>query len=197
MPVFRAQEASAPHGLVYGRLPTKRLPKDVPFLVDNAWEWVRACVYPTYPSRRYAVFAAASVASARQWATNTAHVYEVILPASQRVAQHRLQEAIVRHADLQTVQRMVSSVLQKSGCADRPLAERSSQACLFAPGLDAAEVGAILRAWPEIGALQDELLERLTFWREVGLISAAEARPELGEVFFEPSESGYRLEPTA
>ena len=197
MPVYRAQEASAPPGLVLGRLPTKRLPKDVPFLVDNVWEWVRARAYPAYPSRRYAVFAAASVAAARLWATNAAHVYEVILPAGQRVAQHRLQEAIARHADLEKVQRMVSSVLQRSGWADRPLADRLPQACLFAPGLDAAEVEAILSAWPEIGALRDELLERLTFWREVNLIPAAEARPELGEVFFEPGESGYGLEPTA
>ena len=197
MPVYRAQETSVPPGQVHARMPTKRLPKDVPFLIDNVWEWVRAHTFPAYPSRRFAVFAAASVASARQWATNAAHVYEVILPAGQRIAQHRLQEAIARHADLEKVQRMVSPVLQRSGWADRPLADRLSQACLFAPGLDAAEVEAIFRAWPEIGALRDKLLERLTFWREVDFIPAAEARPDLGEVFFEPGESGYRLEPMA
>jgi len=45
-----------------------------------------------------------------------------------------------------------------------------------------------------IGALRDELQERLTLWSKVDFISAAEARSDLGEVFFESGESGHRLE---
>lgn len=195
MAIYRMQAPPENAEKVFFRQPTRRLPKDIPFLVDNIWEWVRSIRYPHFPSRRHSLFAAASIEAAKAWSSTNSQVFEVLIEPTELVAQQMFHKPVRLHCDLKLIHGLVVEAVQKSGWADRIITDKSSSSPLFAPGLTGQEVEEVISSWPTIANIKQDLLDAPKFWREISLVESQHVSPSLGEVFFEPSEQGFRLRP--
>jgi hypothetical protein len=74
MPLYRCEQSDAEHANPRRKCLTRRPPSNVPYIVDNLWEWKRP---EGYPNRRYSVFCSPSPEIARESA-KTAMGYIVL-----------------------------------------------------------------------------------------------------------------------
>lgn len=178
---------------VLARLPTSRVPVNVPYLVDNIWEYLRPA---GAPSRRQAIYAsplpelALSSASAATREDDAYVVCEVEIDDPQcRIAHLSVPDAKL-HADIKKVMRFASGFLPGL-FAGKSAQFRLACAPLFIPASPADEVGEVL-ARTELAELR-AVAHECTLWKEATL----GARPDHhGELFFELSDTGVcRLKP--
>lgn len=187
MPIYRATRN--PPGLVQGAT-TRRPPRNVPFYVDNIWEWLRP---PNFPSRRISAFASPQA----ELAANSAgcHIdqaYRVALCDQQPVCQLVDVEDARHHRDINSLKRVVLSAF-KPEWFSLPHTERGRGAALFLPCATAEEVEL---AMEDLGSSKAEAIRTAsTFWGECKLINSNDGDVSVdgsGEVFFEGT---YRLHP--
>jgi hypothetical protein len=169
---------------------TSRPPGNIPFYVDNIWEWLRPAAMA---SRRKAAFASPTpelAALAAQGDVADAWVVELVdaKPAYQIVNGLRPQDAKF-HDDVARLKRVIIGQLRKSSWFDLPLTQRGPESHLFAPCLSQPEVESIFEASNFLQA--DEIRAASTFWADVRAFEASEAPLHpTGEIFF---EGAYRL----
>jgi len=185
MPFFRAEpvtESLLRGDPKYRRL-TLRLPVNVPFIIDNLWEYLR----PEHmPCRRHAVFASPSPALALASSASAAKgrglgVYEVVISGAVKIAQLDVQDAKF-HPDIAKIVETLSKRISElaAGQADRQAAEK-----LFLPGATKDDWSALTSASEVAAALIAEMSSLSTFWRGAsGILSSSD-----GEVFFELGET--------
>lgn len=168
------------------RQQSTRVPVNVPYLVDNLWEYLR----PAHaPSRRHAIYASPSaeqaLASASRGADNA--VCEVVIhDAHCRIVQLSVPDA-KEHKDIKTVMRVASALfaqLFNNMSDDHKLA----YAPLFMPGT-AAEQTAVLLRRPELQQLFDAT-NACTMWKDASH-TVNPGHP--GELFFELSANGAAI----
>lgn len=170
---------------------TPRAPGNVPFLVDNVWEWLRPA---SFPSRRFSAFAAPSVDGAATSAgCNINQVYRVELldgqPACQLINGERPEDARY-HADIDSLKRLIIRALPREWY-QRPPAERGIEAVLFLPCATREDIDMVMQKSTLIDA--DSIRNSCSFWRDVALLKGAAKLQEMhhsGEIFF---EGRYRL----
>lgn len=188
--IYRATP-SAPRAQVTAK-PTIRAPGNVPYLVDNLWEWLRPA---EFPSRRTAAFASPSEELARMsQASPQCFVSRVILPEGWPVAQlvgGADRHDVKNHADVTGLRKIIMEQLGSDWLA-LPVQERGPEATLFTPCLRAQEVEDVIRNSTSLKA--DDLKSVSTFWKDVALTSYPSITDEIGEIFFEVPADGYRLE---
>jgi hypothetical protein len=170
---------------------TPRAPGNVPFLVDNVWEWLRPS---SFPSRRLAAFAApCSIGAAASASCSVDQVYRVELLDSQSVCQligGEQPEDAKYHADLERLKRLIIRTLPREWY-QRPLSERGLEATLFLPCATRDEIEMVMQKTTLIDA--HGIRQSCTFWQDVALLQGDLMLQELhpsGEVFF---EGRYRL----
>ena len=161
------------------RRETLRVPVNVPFIVDNLWEYLR----PDHmPCRRHAVFActkpAQALASCTASQDKPVGVYQVVIEGPAKVAQLQVDDA-KRHPDIAAIMRMLPA---RVGELDD--AGRQAVALLFLPGARKEEWAQLGRASAAAAALMAEMAARSTFWSG----ASATIGPGDGEVFFELEE---------
>lgn len=168
---------------------TRRAPGNVPFLVDNLWEWKR----PEHlANRRNSVFASPSPELARvAGGVKKGQAYRVeIKSAAPKICQIRLPDAR-EHRDIEHLPRLLTRALTKlmrSEWINRPLAEKLNVASLWAPCLSSEEVDALF-ATPELAPHRQTVWDSITFWNDVRLVLPDEKLPfHEGEVFFQADE---------
>lgn len=183
---------------------TRRIPSNVPFVVDNLWEYLR----PGHlPSRRHAVYASPSPeltvagASADGPLKDSYLVCELEFfrendnrtPSAEplyRVVQLTVPDAR-EHPDVFLLKKLA---LAKLGAefADLPLAEKLSAAALFLPGASPEDLALAAQTNPAVRAILKAANELSTFWTDAHEPSTGQT----GEVFFEllPG-AAYRLKP--
>lgn len=170
-----------------------RAPGNVPYLVDNIWEWLRPA---GAPNRRMAAFASPRpelAISTLKKSDQPPFVYEVDLPEGWTIAQIAQGENPTDaryHSDVRDLARLVLKLLGPdwltTGHADRGV-ERD----LFQPALAKQDVEQILTA----SDLLDKAALRAAsrFWDDVRIGRADDPLHESGEIFFEVPPQGYGL----
>jgi hypothetical protein len=181
---------------IYMRQSTRRTPTNVPYLVDNIWEFLR----PDYaPSRRHAAYAsptpelALANASAVGADPSLYEVCEILVKGEVLLAHLQVTDARL-HED---VSRIVRHVAKAHGApfADLPIEEKAVHAALYLPGVSDDELGAYFCRRVQGEQLRWELQHTrnlCTFWKD----ASYEPQDHNGELFFELKKgSSYTLKP--
>lgn len=163
--------------------PTPRPPGNVPYVVDNLWEWARP---EGFPSRRQCVCASPTPALAQQYGgTAAGRVYEVRQLVGARVAQLELPDAKL-HADARSLHKTLLQLLGGSSFLTGTWAARQALAPLWMPCLTRDEVEALFATEPALAAIKTRLMDQIGFWKDVRLVSLSSPWPfPQGEIFFE------------
>jgi hypothetical protein len=196
MDLFRAIPSSqidkAGKGL--RRRSTVRIPSNVPYVVDNLWEWLRP---ESMPSRRHAIYASPTaelaLANASAPLGDGEHYIAcrvVVDPGHIRIAQLSVRDAR-EHPDIRAIARWVSRQGQAFVALDS--ARKHRMAPLFMPGLGQDEVECLRDADSLVAEVCHYFKMASTFW---GAETTSVASSE-GELFFELTDPSvtYRLEP--
>lgn len=196
MGLFRAIPSSQIEkaGKGQSRHPTVRIPSNVPYIVDNLWEWLRP---ESMPSRRHAIYASPTaelaLANASAPLINGEHYIAcrvIVDPDHVHIAQLTVRDAR-EHPDIRAVARWVSGHGQTFVALDPVQKQQIAQ--LFMPGLRRDELEDLRRASSLVGEVCHYIREVSTFWDTAATPTASSE----GELFFELTDPSvtYRLEP--
>jgi hypothetical protein len=172
--------------------PSVRLPSNVPYVVDNLWEYLRPA---DMPCRRNAVYASPSaelaVRCAVQPSTPLPTAYVVAITGPYRVAQLDVEDAR-EHADLRAVRAMVQE--RQREWAELPWETRPRLGILFAPGATKADWERVTGEDAIVSVVVAELSSLSTFWASAHAPVASSS----GELFFELQDGAtYQLQQLA
>ncbi len=195
MKMFRAvQKQGFDENKTYLAQSTRRMPSNIPYVVDNIWEWLRP---EEFPSRRFAAYASPTPALALANASavgNNPKLYqvcEVILNTPDiKIAHIPLKDAR-EHREISEIMRHVASRMGKD-FSNMNIKEKAQHAALYMPSVSKEELELYFLSSPSAQKLGEELKEMSTFWKEASLIP----RSHNGELFFEVSGNiSYKLRP--
>ena len=185
MSLFRAVPASHPatNGQPQRARHTVRLPKNVPYFVDNLWEHLRP---DTMPCRRHAVYASPTPGLARQNISSVsscdeAAVYEVAIDGDCKIAQLRIEDAR-RHVDIAVVQKILQDTI--SNLLGGTIQERQAASPLFMPGCSKADWAHAVQASQWAAGFSAAASLRSTFWDD----AVTDPINASGELFYELGE---------
>lgn len=178
---------------IYSHQATRRLPSNVPYLIDNIWEYLR----PTNrPSRRHAVYASPSPelalenASAGHLKKEDYMVCRLRFATTPAFMQLSVTDAR-HHPDIKSLQKVVHGILGVD-FGSLPLQSKFSVAPLFVPGVSASELDQCLQLNQQVMQILLDSAKVSTIWH-----GGQELDPSSpGELFFELKNSNsYVLEP--
>lgn len=189
MQIFRAERKGAEAGNPRERASTRRAPSNVPYIVDNLWEWKRP---DGFPNRRYSVFASPSPELAKNSAQHAEKLYRVEILGDSHIAQIKESDA-KEHPDCRGLKRLLVAFLYGRGWVECSLREKREISALWAPCLSKEEVESIFSVEP-LREIRDALWDAVTIWDGARIVDLSEELPfPNGEVFFEADE--WRLIP--
>lgn len=190
---MKMYRAVAKHGFssekIYRRQATRRTPSNVPYLVDNIWEWLR----PEHaPNRRHSSYSSPTPELALENSSAAGPnrdlyvVCEIMITGNYKLAHLKVTDARY-HADISAIVRYVSS-FQGNDFSNLPVLEKAKHAALYLPGVSREELNSYLNN----SFLATGLTQVSTFWQE----ASYEPQSHNGELFFELEEgSSYQLIP--
>lgn len=183
MKIYRAESTGASDVVVKKRHSTRRAPLNVPYIVDNLWEWARP---QGYPNRRYSIFAVPSPKTAAESAHVPHAIYEVcsMTPPETPIAQIRGVEDAKRHPDCKSLPRKLLQLLGMEKWTEMAMWEKRELAPLWSPCLLKEEMEALMPP-----GIREEMLGAVTLWKDVQLLTLdGDLADEVGEVFIEADE---------
>ena len=171
---------------------TSRAPSNVPYLIDNLWEWLRPS---GFPSRRTAAFASPTVAlaaaSANGLAADAWGVEFLDGQTAVQITNGRKPEDARYHEDIRRLTRLIVRDWLGTSWSGLPANNRGPEAILFLPCATKTEIGEAIAASKLLNA--EMVRENSTFWSDVTTFEGAESAPHpSGEIFF---GGAYRLVP--
>jgi hypothetical protein len=182
--LYRCEREDAWKGNPKKKSSTMRPPGNVPYVVDNLWEWKRP---EGYPCRRFALFASPTPELALESARHKGRVFGVEPRGNVLLAQIEERDA-KWHADCRNLKNMLRSRLMKAGWMDLSLGGKWGIAPLWAPCLSRGEVDLLFRLEP-LRDLREEIWDSITFWDNVIPFKPENDMPFAeGEVFLESDE---------
>lgn len=166
----------------YTRQDTRRLPSNVPYFVDNIWEWLRP---EGAPCRRHAAYASPTPELALQNASadhlDKSEYSVFMLQFDKPPVMHQLSKVDAReHPDLKAFQKEFNAVVGVE-FGGLPLARKLELAPLFMPGVSKAELSNAATGSVLLTEILNQCKRKSTFWDGLGEID--ETSP--GELFFE------------
>jgi hypothetical protein len=184
MKMYRAvPKASFGPNAQFEGLTTRRTPSNVPFLVDNLWEWLR----PEHaPSRRHAMYAsptpelALANASAVGSDPSKYVVCELETSGPGLVLAHLLVKDARDHHDIGALVRLVSGSMGRE-FGSLPLAEKTAHAALYVPAVSKEELSVYFESTEAAKQLAKEVRAVSTFWQDASYTP----QDHNGEFFFE------------
>jgi hypothetical protein len=188
MSLFRSRSSGIRPDKLIVKKNTARTPSNVPYLVDNLWEWKRP---DTFPNRRYSVYASPSIDLARKFGgIGNGVVYEVELIGKFLVAQTKIDDAR-DHPDCINLPKLLLKTLGQSWI-DSSLEEKKEMGQLWIPCLNKHEIDILFQS-PSINHLRESIWESITYWDDASTFDDVDKLPQHnGEVFFDPID-GYHL----
>ena len=161
---------------------TRRIPGNVPYVVDNLWEWVRPA---HFPSRRHCVCASPIAELAQTFGgSSEGMVFQVQQIVGGKIAQIKQQDAKL-HEEARTLHKTLLKLLDSNWLGNAPLAEKESIAPLWMPSLTHDEVESLFTT-PRLAKIKDRLIKQIKFWNEARIAPLNEPWPfDDGEIFFE------------
>lgn len=173
---------------IHTRHNSQRLPGNVPYLIDNLWEFARP---QGKPSRRHAVYASPTVELALAGAhpggpvANRYLACRVVFRHEPQIFQLSVPDAR-HHPDVKRLQRLVHDRMANWG--GRDLGSKLDLAPLFMPGTTGEELRAVMENSSELRDIVEEAAAAVTIWRDV-------PDPLRGEIIFEIDEdNAYTLQ---
>lgn len=168
------------------RHPGRRLPSNIPYLVDNLWEFARP---DTKPSRRHAIYASPTIELALKNASAAGAdranyiVCELVFETPPPMMQLSVKDAR-EHDDLPNLQRAVNGMLGR--WSENDLVNKLDLAPLFLPGVSKQELAIAIEDQPQLKEIVLQASKLVTLWNDK---PAAD-----GEFFFEIAEgNSYTL----
>lgn len=172
--------------------PGRRLPSNIPYLVDNLWEFTRP---QDRPSRRHAVYASPTPQLALAYAIAGGAARSSYIACEMKF---RKDPAFMRlsvedaklHPDVLVLQQFVNRKL--GSWSGLPLDRKAALAPLFLPGVTRGELLDAMQASATLAEIMHEAAPLVTFWWPEGTVK------ETGELFFEIDEdNAYTLDAVA
>jgi len=183
---LRESSEQAVETLEEGGFTTRRIPKNIPYLVDNVWEFLRP---RGAPSRRHAAYASPTPELALQNASSapgkTYEVCEVVLrPEAMLVVCSVSDERL--HADVRQLPIELLAVLGEA-LSTGPVAQNLGLAPLFMPAVPAEDLRAFFGRHPNL-AERCRMVSR--FWNDACLLTLGDLGRAPGnagdaEIFFD------------
>lgn len=185
MKLYRAIGSNNYSNKIIHHFSTKRLPSNVPYIVDNIWEFLR----PEHmPSRRLSVCASPSPELALDFATSNNLLCEVNFEGQSNTVQLKDYHDAKYHPDIKTIPKVIAQYLTQEWL-DKPLYAKERLGRLYIPLLEKEEVEDILSS--NLEGLKFQLHDESKFWDDVYHVEDLDS-PTNGEIFFY-AEDGYRL----
>lgn len=178
----------------YAPATTSRAPGNVPYYVDNIWEWLRP---EGAPSRRRAAFASPTPELAAAGAQgDVADAWRVELVDGQSAYQIVKGESphdAKYHADIARLKSLIIGELRCHSWFDLPLSERKPELDLFVPCVSQADMHAIVEASTRLNV--ENVRNACTFWSDVEAFDPRQGPPHpTGEIFFDGAYLLVRIE---
>lgn len=176
--------------------PTMRAPGNVPYIIDNLWEWLRP---ENYPNRRFAAYASPSQELALKSGPDKGTAFYVEFPGAYKLAQLTKYPDSKFHPDCKGVKRKIISLLTaeaKDWWLNWDVTRKTCIGQLWIPCLTKEEVEKIFNEEPILKNIKDKVTSLITYWKDVELIDPETSKltNSEGELFFE-AKDGYRLVP--
>lgn len=159
--------------------PTRRVPRNIPYIVDNLWAWARP---KGYADRRHCAYASPTVELAEM--SGQGDAYEVKFLGEHIVCQLPSPNDAKHHDDVRRLKFLAHELLGSYDWSSQELAEKESAGRLYMPALSASEVEQILDETLKQASV-DKLRAAITFWNDVEIITDTLVNPNGGEIFFE------------
>lgn len=185
MSLFRCEKKAETGELKREKKTTRRIPLNVPYVVDNLWEWTRP---EGFPSRRFAVCGSPTPEAPWELAKHKGQLYRINPPEDALVVQLKGIKDAKLHPDCENLKRTLISSLAKTGWSQTTLEEKRKIAPLWAPGLTKEEVESLFSEEP-LKTIREEMRNAVTFWKDLRqLDSVGDLEDKVGEIFFEADE---------
>jgi len=173
---------------------TMRPPGNIPYIVDNLWEWVRPS---EYANRRMSAFASPTPELAAAACDSDYLVYKVEFPENSSfkichlIRPDQNQDSKF-HGECKSLKKKIIKHLD-SIWFDNDLGEKRKIACLWMPCLKKEETETIISEFDGLNITRDELYNSIRYWDDVVLLDRLSVVPNnQGEIFFEYPD-GYFL----
>lgn len=168
----------------YERRETRRPPSNIPYVVDNIWEWLR----PEHmPNRRHAAYANLTAENALKNATSRLEkgdiyqVYKVEFSGKGlKLARLNVEDA-KHHTDIRLIQNIVIKALDKI-LQSTDLEQKQLISPLFFPCLTKDELKQLQDQSTDVAGIFDKCNEESTFWKSANFDPDSS---DDGELFFE------------
>lgn len=199
MKLYRAIIDTASHvdgALIQETRASRRIPRNVPYVVDNVWEYLRP---GNAPSRRHAAYASptpelAGSNASSPWGSSY-NVWEVELEPQDVIAICPVSDA-KHHADVRRVPAALMELLEPTlGAADFETNREYSP--LFMPAAAGADLTCFFKTHTELAA---KARAASSFWQEAKVLTfeqllQAPQLAESAEIFFD-ARKGFRVRAT-
>jgi len=168
---------------------TMRPPKNIPYLVDNLWEWKRP---KEYPCRRLAVFASPNKEIALKSGKAGGTVFRVEFQGLCKICQVKEYQDSKKHPECNTLKTFILKELCQKWI-DAKLSEKEELGRLFIPCLTKNDMNFLFGSNEKLREIRDEVYNSIKYWDNVVTINKNKPLPdERGELFFE-AKDGYYL----
>lgn len=168
-----------------------RPPRNVPYVVDNLWEWKRP---QGYPSRRYATFASPQPVLAKEAGPKGGTPCSVQLNGRYTLCQLIGWRDARHHPDCDFLRRFLIDKLGQKWVASG-MGEKTEVGRLWMPCLEKADMNHLFDTVGSLKEFSADLYDAIGYWDTIVLIDSAERIPDAeGELFFE-ARDGYYLTP--
>jgi hypothetical protein len=171
---------------------TMRPPGNVPYIVDNLWEWKRP---KKYPSRRYSVFASPRPELAKNLSPEGGKVYHVDVKGKYKLCQVIGYMDSKFHPECKTLKKLILDKLGRDW-VEGNLSEKEELGRLWIPCLKKDDMNFLFGNNRKLREIRDGVYNSINYWDNVVMVKNNTTFPdEEGELFFEPLE-GYWLRNT-
>ena len=173
---------------------TMRPPGNVPYIVDNLWEWARPF---KYLNRRLAAFASPTPELASEAFDGACCVYRVEFPASafnnvcQLIRPEKNNKDSKFHQECKSLKKKMIKSIGVDFFSGEFLHKQNISA-LWMPCLKKEETESFFQNSDQLKGIKDELYNFINYWNDVVLLKDQEDIPDnQGELFFEYPDGYY------
>lgn len=176
-------------GKKYYSLPTKRIPSNIPYLIDNIWELLRS---DDFPSRRFSAYASPTIELALENASAVGDnredyiVNKVVFYGEDYKMSHIKSSDARFHNDCFMLKKLVLEHLGKD-FSNLSLEDKVKHAALFIPAIEKEELSNYFLSNKNNEKLLLLIKEASTFWND----ASTEISDHNGELFFEVKNDTY------
>lgn len=182
--------------LIFQYRDTMRAPSNVPYIVDNLWEWARP---DGYPCRRHASYASPTPKLALESGPGGGKAYQVRFLGQISIAQVKGCSDSKEHPDCKKLKKVTIHLLRQQiddWWLDWDIGIKQQLGQLWMPCLRKSEMDYLFAHVPELNKIHRELRSYITYWNDIEIINPNQGGfPDKdGEIFFE-ARDGYQLMP--